>query len=321
MIHPFFAWIAKTGNLEPDTVQELTQNLQKQPFSLYREVNFLIYAGLLVFTGGLGILIYENIGSFGHILLILTIFSLSGFGIWKAFQVYPSWNATKIQAPSMLFAYMVLGSAMLFLVGEGYLEYRFSIFENQYRLLGAFSAIICFCIAYRFDHQGVLTIAISTLAATVGLTILPGKFYMQWLEMFSRQLAMTEVIFGMVLLWAGFLLAKRGLKAHFESAYATTGATLLAIGVLFLQINSEYQSVFTLVGLVLCGGLFYYARRLKSVYIYLIVLFSGYFTFTYLLFRILEADFLGSFILFYSWMAMGSLAYLLIKYKKILQIK
>ena len=39
--------------------------------SLYYELRLILYLGILLLTGGLGYLAYENIGEFGHFLLML----------------------------------------------------------------------------------------------------------------------------------------------------------------------------------------------------------------------------------------------------------
>ncbi len=56
----------------------------KRPFSLHWELKTLLYLGVLLLNVGLGILIYENIDTIGHVVLILLIGAVSAVCFWYA---------------------------------------------------------------------------------------------------------------------------------------------------------------------------------------------------------------------------------------------
>ena len=321
MIHPFYAWLEKAGKVDSASIRQLSQNLENRPFSLHREVSFLIYAGLLIGCSGLGILIYEHIGEFGHILLLMLIFGGSLFGLFFSHRRFPAFTWEKSDAPSLFMSFVVLGCTMLFMVGEGYIEFRYNWFEEKYQILGALSALFCLLIAYRFDHQGVLSIGLSALAATVGLSILPGKWFFDGLNAFSLPMASTAILFGLFLLVSGYLLAGRGLKAHFESTYASIGSFLVLMGLFWLQVDAELNFLYSFLCLGVSFLLFLYARKLKSVFIYVLVVFAGYFSITALLVRGLNSDFIALMFFYYGPVTLAGVTYLLVKYKRFLNLK
>ncbi|MEQ9414695.1 MAG: DUF2157 domain-containing protein, partial [Cyclobacteriaceae bacterium] len=53
--------------------------------SVFYELRTMLYLGVLLFTGGIGILIYENIGSLGHIISILLLSTVCLVCFWYVF--------------------------------------------------------------------------------------------------------------------------------------------------------------------------------------------------------------------------------------------
>ena len=51
-------------------------------FSLHNELRFFLYLAVLLFTSGVGIIIYKNIDSIGHIAILGLGFALIGVGFY-----------------------------------------------------------------------------------------------------------------------------------------------------------------------------------------------------------------------------------------------
>lgn len=62
-----------TGRRETNASSILT----RQVVSVFYELRSLLYLGILLFTTGAGLLIYENIGELGHLLSIIGLFVLT----------------------------------------------------------------------------------------------------------------------------------------------------------------------------------------------------------------------------------------------------
>ena len=65
------------GLLKQSQFDSLNAIVQKKVFSVFYELRTLLYLGVMLFTTGMGILIYQNIGELGHILSVIALFLLS----------------------------------------------------------------------------------------------------------------------------------------------------------------------------------------------------------------------------------------------------
>lgn len=316
MQHPVYEWL-RTHALATDPELEALQRAEyTREFSLFREVNSLLYAGILVFCGGLGTFVYNHIDSIGHLVLIIAIFTVSAGCLAFSHRRYEPYARRKVLPPSLFLPYLVLLGISLFLLWEGYVEYQYQLFKGYYELPSLLAALLCFLVAYRFDHEGVLSVALATLAATVGLTILPHKWFVGQVE-YNNALFVSGVCMGGFILAAGYGLAIKDIKSHFESTWALVGAFLLLMCAVGLQVrDSEWMALFIIPA---CAGLFLYARKLKSIGLYILLLVLGYVSVTVLLFWIMPDDF-WIFGFYYFPAGIGLIGYMILKYKRFLEI-
>ena len=54
--------------------------------SVFYELRILLYLGIMLFTTGMGILIYENIGDLGHLVAIVALIGLTTACYWFVLQ-------------------------------------------------------------------------------------------------------------------------------------------------------------------------------------------------------------------------------------------
>src|SRR6478752_4724762 len=68
--------------------------------SVFYELRSLLYLGVMLFTAGAGILIYQNIGSLGHLISIiaLTILMLGCF--WYVHKLEVGYSHEAVKAPN-----------------------------------------------------------------------------------------------------------------------------------------------------------------------------------------------------------------------------
>lgn len=317
MRHPVYEWLTEQNLASEADVLVLEKARNDRPFSLFREVNFLLYAGILILGSGLGTLIYKNIDTIGHLALIALLFLASLGCLVYSHLKYPPFTTEKLTPPNLFYPYLVLLGITLFLLWEGYMEYQYSLFNSYYNLPSLLAASVCFLVAYRFDHEGVLSIALATLVATIGLTILPQKWFLGNIN-YNEELFFMGSIMGFLILVVGFLLSKRKLKVHFESTYANVGAFLMLVCLLGLQFETHLPWLALLI-LPICFGLFLYARLLKSIGVYIIVILVAYCSFTGFFFEVLSGDF-WIFGTYYGLASIAGVGFLLLKYKHFLRI-
>jgi len=129
----------------------------------------------MLFTAGAGILIYENIGDIGHIVAIITLALLTAACFLYAFRNAPPYSPTTVKPPTPYFDYIVLLGSLLFISVQGYLQFQFGLLDNNLGISTLITSVFFFFIAYRFDHAGALSLAITALASFWSISISPQK--------------------------------------------------------------------------------------------------------------------------------------------------
>ena len=90
----------------------------KKPLSIYWELRSLLFLGISCLSTGLGILIYQNIDTIGHGVLIALIAILCGLCFWYAYKNNLAFSWAKVSTPKYLSHFALLGSCVLFLILE-----------------------------------------------------------------------------------------------------------------------------------------------------------------------------------------------------------
>src|SRR4051812_39862484 len=80
----------------------------QQLFSLHWELRIILYLGILLLTGGLGILVYKNIDSIGHQFVLLFIGLVSVACFYYGFKRKFPFSTERVKAPNPYFDYVLL---------------------------------------------------------------------------------------------------------------------------------------------------------------------------------------------------------------------
>lgn len=263
-----------------------------KPFSLHWELKTLLYLGVVLLNIGLGYLIYQNIDTIGHA-VIIGLISL----ICIACFVYASRNALpfslkELKSPTIYYDYAVLLGCLTFLIIEGYLQYQYTFFGTRYGLATFIPMLLFFPVAYYFDNRGALSLAIVALGSWVGITITPLEL-MNQNDFSSELLIYTGILLGILLCFIGYLSELKDIKKHFAFIYFNFGCHLFFIAALSGLFNLEQYLLF--IPLIIGGVAFFiwYARQTASFYFLLAAIIYGYIALTYLIIKVLvrtEAD-------------------------------
>src|SRR5688572_2066492 len=143
----------------------------RKALSVFYELRILLYLGVLLFTTGMGILIYKNIGDLGHLLSIVALFALTILCFWYAFKHVSEYSHDKVEPVTPFFDYIVLLGCLLFISALTYLQFQYEIFDDGLGATTLVTAIFFFFAAYRFDHLGILSLGIAALASFWGISI------------------------------------------------------------------------------------------------------------------------------------------------------
>ena len=316
------------GLLPPAQAAAIAEDERTRPFSLHYELRTLLYLGIVLLVGGVGVLIYQHIDSIGHGVLVGAITLLMSASFAYAARHQPAFTWGEAPRTSIAADYLLLLSCLLFLVLEGYLQVQYQLFGNRYGLATVLPAGLFFGLAYRFDHRGVLSMAITALAAWVGVSAAPLAVFTQGFP--TEALSGPGLVLGLVLLVVGLASEWLRRKPHFAFTYVLLGSNMALLAAMVRLFDNSGTAwpvllralLVALLVLGICAALFWYARRTQSYVFLLLAVSYGYVAFTGVL--VIMAQGVGfpeiffSLAMLYFPLSLIGLVWLLVNSKKIL---
>ncbi|HTI90220.1 MAG TPA: DUF2157 domain-containing protein [Puia sp.] len=284
---PLFKRLHAEGLISGKALEQAEAHEGHRLFSLFRELRLLLYLGVLLLTGGLGIVVYKNIDTIGHQAILAFIALITSGSFYYCLRKKNGFSWEKVEAPNSFFDYILLLGCLSLLIFLGYWQYQYDIFGDNYGLATFIPMVILFASAYYFDHLGVLSLAVTNLAAWAGLSITPLTLIKEN-SFADPRLIFTGILLGSVLLASGRLSAQRRIKAHFETTYTNFGLHLFfvaSLAGLFI-----YDTVFLLWFAVLAVIAFFMCVqgiRRRSFYFVLMIVLYTYIGLCYTVLRLL----------------------------------
>ena len=235
------------GAISQEQCAHLSSLSRREPFSLFLELNLLLYAGVLAFVAGLGWTVATWSRQLGDVLVLSVLSAILAACFWYCFSRAPAWSPAETPAPNPVFDYVLYLGSLVWCVELAYLENRFSVLSGQWDLYLLASAVLFFILAYRFDNRFVLSLALSSLAGWLGLKI---SHWPSHQDATYRQYA----LFYCVLVGAAaVVLQRRGLKPHFFGTYLNVVANVLFWTLLSGVFEREGYGLRLLALLIACG--------------------------------------------------------------------
>jgi hypothetical protein len=271
------------GLLSEEQYVRIEGIMSRKVISLYYELRIVLYLGVMLFAAGAGILIYQNIGELGHVLVIFLLVALSCFCFVYGFRFAPKYSHERLKAPTPYFDYVVLLGALLFVSVLTYLQIQYALFDDGLGATTLVTAAWFFFCAYRFDHPGILSLAITALASFFSISISPQKWYSgDFLE--EGNLHTTALIFGSVLTFVAMFLDKRRIKRHFTFTYINFGILVFLVGSLAGLFEDDDRAIVYFLALCAgCSWAVYFGKQSRSFLFLLYAFVFGYIGLTYML--------------------------------------
>jgi hypothetical protein len=312
--------------ISPEQFDILQKEDETQPISVHWEVRVLLLAGISFLSGGLGVLVYKNIDTIGHQAIIALIALATTACAWYVYKKRQPFLMKDAQKEQPLADNILLLGCSLFLILEGYLQYQYQIFGTRYGIATLIPALLFTLYAYRFDHIGVLTMALTGFAAWAGITVTPlnafgfistGRDSIFQDDVFQHDTTLihTGIVVGAVFILVGLVLNYQRIKPHFTFSYLNFGFNLVCIAALYGAFSIS-KMPYCLLCLAMSALGILYARREQSYFFLLAGVIYGYIAFTTLISK-LDFSFEG-------WMLYGVLScfgivMFFLNYKKILK--
>lgn len=295
--------------------------LSNSLFSVHWELKIILYLGVLLLSSGIGILIYKNIDTIGHI-TIISLIALATFGCFVyAFREKLPYSNTEVKHSNPFYDYIILLGSLLFVTFLGYLQFQYEIFSEHIQYISLLIAIVYFSIAYLFDHRGVLSMAITSLSAFVGITVKPLDFFGS--NFASQEMVISGLFLGLSFCLLSYISIKYNIKNHFYFTYLNFGAQLVFISLLTGLFTFDTKFVLFILLLIASVGAYKYAVTQKSYYFLLMGVVYAYVGLTYYIFYTLDSiNSLDSFeydvgVLYFIFSSISIVAFFL-NFKKIL---
>lgn len=307
----------KNANIIDDE-NSLKEYEQHKPLSIFWELRSVLYFGIMLLSSGLGMLIYQNIDSFGHALLIgfISLICLASFGL--AFKHRKAFSRDEI-ITSNLDEFALLLACLTFLTLEGYLQYQFNVFGTKYGFAALLPTILFFFCAYFFDHRGVLTMAITALASWVGIKI-AFRALLQSESFNELNLVYSAIILGIILVIIAWLSIYYNFKKHFSFTYLFMGGNLASIASLTALVQYDTKPLYVFIIIALAVYFVYMSLQVNSFLFMLLGIIYTYLAFTYSMFHYLP-DISATFYFFYFVISSIGVVILFIKLPKLLKQK
>lgn len=304
------------GLISNESYAKVVQHQQYSLFSIHWELKTLLYLGILILTSGLGILVYKNLNSIGHgiVLLFIALVSVACFAY--CYKNKNPFTFEKVKSPTPFFDYILLLGALCILLFIGYLQYQYHVFGLHYGMATFIPMVLLFYIAYNFDHLGILNMAIINLGVWLGVTATL-KQLLAYDTFNSESMIYTYLGFGLLLIAFAWLTENYRIKSHFKFSYLHYGIHISFIALLagyFRNYDTVFSFLWLIVLFTIAWLLFKNVFKQGSFYFVLVIILYSYIAVSGLAMRVLikTNDIGGIYLLFiYFILSAIGLVYLL----------
>ena len=217
----------RTGAISAAQHDAIAAIVRKDRFSVFLELNALLYLGVLSFAGGVAWTVAsysERVGD-AAIVSALSCACIAAFSYCFA-RAHPYANRP-IEHEGIAFDYVLYLGCLLLATDIGYIQSRLHPFQLQWDHSLLLASSVFFALAYRFDNRFVLSLALSSLAGWFGVRL--GGFSL----LSAGALRAYALAYGVLVAGAGTGLHRAGVKPHFLETYLH-----VAVNVLFLALLS-----------------------------------------------------------------------------------
>ena len=223
----------ETGAIDGAQYETIAAIVRKDRFSVFFELNALLYLGVLSLIAGAGWVIQAYAASLGDAAIISCLTLILFGSLYYCFTRGLTYSAAQVESPTLVFDYVLYLACLTLALEIGYVETRFHVLSGKWDNYLLVSAILFFGFAYRFDNRLVLSLALSTLAAWFGirtsrLSLLAGT-----------SIRGPALIYSAVVMAAGTWFFWRNIKKHFTETYFHIGVIVLFSALISQVISNE----------------------------------------------------------------------------------
>lgn len=228
----------RDGLLSPEEYDVVAAIVRKDRFSVFFELNALLYIGVLAIAGGLAWTIQKSFADLGDAAIILTLSAALAACFYYCFTRGLPYAPDQVESPNLAFDYVLYLGCLIFAIELAYFEIRFEVLRMAWDYHVLLSAAVFLALAYRFDNRFVLSLALSTLAAWFGIKLSS----MGWDS--PGALRQSALAYAGLVAGVGLALHRLEIKRHFLEAY------------LHVAVNAMFVALLSGTTEMLSGGLY-----------------------------------------------------------------
>jgi len=191
----------------------LSELVTKRRFSLFLELNALLYLGVLSVVGGLGWTFSTHFEKLGDIFILSVLSGLLAASLYYCFSTVGAYSNEAVESPNFILDYALYLACLTLSVELGYIEFRFEWLRDAWDNYLLFSSVVFFVLAYRFDNRFVLSLGLSTLAGWFGLKVSRFGFVS------SEPLRLSALVYAFVVILVGTFMYRQRIKKHFLETF------------------------------------------------------------------------------------------------------
>jgi hypothetical protein len=215
-----------TGEISGAQSDVLSALVRKDRFSVFVELNTLLYVGVLAFVAGVGWSVATYSARLGDVAILLSLSCICGWSLYYCFSRARPYSHLQQDQPGLAFDYVLYLGCLVFSIELGYLVSRVHPFQLDWDHSLLLASVVFFALAYRFDNRLVLSLALSSLGAWCGVRV------SQFGQHLGGSLRVYALAYGALVAVAGTMLHSAGVKKHFLETYLHIAANVLFFALL-----------------------------------------------------------------------------------------
>jgi hypothetical protein len=245
----------RVGLLSDAEYRAIAPIVRKDRFSVFLELNALLYLGVLAIAAGLAWTIQTSFADLGDAAIILGLSALLAGCFYYCFSRGLPYSPERVESPRLAFDYVLYLGCLIFAIELAYFEIRFHILREIWDYHVLLSAVVFFGLAYRFDNRFVLSLALSTLAAWFGIR-LSG---LGWDS--PELLRPSALVYSGLVAAAGMTLHQYDIKKHFLETYLHVSVNAAFLALLNGTLDERWGGLYLLGMLALAAVVVWLANR------------------------------------------------------------
>lgn len=268
-------WV-ESGILPPERAPLLLRVARRELVSVHEELRLLLYLGVLLVTGGVGLLVKENLDRIGPgvIAAAIGLAAVAAFA-WVA-RMAPPFSWREVPSPHLAFDYILLLAVLLAAADLAYVEVKFTPLGAGWPWHLLIVALLAGLAAFRFDSQVVFALALSSFAAWRGVSASRiGESLWVWT---GDTVRWNAIACGVLFALLGLVLRRADRKAHFEPVAVHLGWLLILGGLAGGGGGVEWTTwpLYSLALLAVGAGLAAGAYRARRFGLFALGVIAGY---------------------------------------------